>query len=580
MAEFAHVDAHSHVFNAEDLPIDGFIKRLSPAPRILTAVVSVPLDRLASWAAPGSGEVDALLAMLGGALREAPVTPPGSPADELLSDAELDGLLVRHLGPVPPPANEGPVNIDAAIATQLERLSVAEMLELESWLREWGDPEVDLGVGQLEGLTDVVAWAGTRAGALRRAVKRYVAALRLITHFRYEIVGELGRTYPDVRLYTPALVDFTYTARDRPSTLVPRQIAVHALVAKLSMVGGIPGAPDVRVHPFVGFCPYREVASSELAFWDVTSDPKCPYIPYANAVTADPEDRYQPGLRYEPGRARALAEPEGEWHAARLDIDHVERSLDLVRHAIELGGFAGVKIYPPAGFAPLGNALRFGERVGQRLDAALRALYAYCVALDVPILTHAAASNGFADGYDDLASPAGWELAFAEFPHLRVCFGHFGHLHGEADPVDAASFGWPSRFLRLIDNYPNVYADVGNSKLAIDDRFRARYVELLRAFLGPAGTTDATFVKRRKRVMYGSDWWMNTLSPDHASYHEVFNQTVSAAFDADVHRWFMGDNALRFLGIADDAGGPAEGNLNRQRLRAAYGPRRPPDWLG
>ncbi|MDT0353914.1 hypothetical protein [Pseudonocardia charpentierae] len=47
---------HSHIFNAEDLPTDGFIKRQSPLPALLTGVLSLPLDRLSAWAAPGSKE--------------------------------------------------------------------------------------------------------------------------------------------------------------------------------------------------------------------------------------------------------------------------------------------------------------------------------------------------------------------------------------------------------------------------------------------------------------------------------------------------------------------------------------------
>jgi len=46
------VDCHSHVFNAEDLPIDVFVKRRSPAPALLTGILSLPLDRLSAWAAP------------------------------------------------------------------------------------------------------------------------------------------------------------------------------------------------------------------------------------------------------------------------------------------------------------------------------------------------------------------------------------------------------------------------------------------------------------------------------------------------------------------------------------------------
>jgi hypothetical protein len=59
------VDCHSHVFNAEDLPIDGFLKRrLTPLPSLLAGVASLPLDRLTAWAAPGSREVERLRVLI------------------------------------------------------------------------------------------------------------------------------------------------------------------------------------------------------------------------------------------------------------------------------------------------------------------------------------------------------------------------------------------------------------------------------------------------------------------------------------------------------------------------------------
>ena len=211
------------------------------------------------------------------------------------------------------------------------------------------------------------------------------------------------------------------------------QISLHSLVAKLSVVGGIPGAEDVRVHPFVAFCPYREVEQSEMARWDVSGGGPNPYIPYGDLVAQDPQDRFTPTLPFDRARARRLHEPTGPWRTATLDLREVTRSLDLVRHAIELGGFTGVKLYPPSGFLPLGNVFRFGERTGAPLDAALRALYRYCQDIGVPILTHASHSNGFDKGYDDLASPSGWAQVLEEYGRLRLCFGHFGHLYGVAE---------------------------------------------------------------------------------------------------------------------------------------------------
>jgi predicted TIM-barrel fold metal-dependent hydrolase len=252
----------------------------------------------------------------------------------------------------------------------------------------------------------------------------------------------------------------------------------------------------------------------------------------------------------------------------------VTRAIDIVRHAVELGGFAGVKLYPPSGFLPIGNGARFGERIGFKLDAALRALYAYCVAEEVPILTHAACSNGFGDGYSELASPAGWVGVLREYPELRLCFGHFGHLHGVTEPGRPAATSWPARFLELIDSYPHVYADVGNSRYAYDDDYRRQFDAFLAWALRDPGSG------RRRRIMFGSDYWMNTLGPGHPDALNRFREGIETAFGPAVRDDFLGHNALRWLGFRDEDDAVRADSPAVRRLRAFYAGRPLPSWLG
>ncbi|MGB8859943.1 MAG: amidohydrolase family protein, partial [Ilumatobacteraceae bacterium] len=283
---------------------------------------------------------------------------------------------------------------------------------------------------------------------------------------------------------------------------------------------------------------------------------------------------------YVAARAKKLREPIGPWHSSRLDLRGVSRSLDIVRHAVELGGFAGVKLYPPAGFLPIGNVSRFGERSGGRLDAALRALYAYCIAEDVPILTHAARSNGFEDGYNDLASPTGWERVLADYPGLRICFGHFGHLEGVGNDFRHPSpTSWASRFLQLIETHEHVYADVGNSRYVYDNEYREHFDTVLGVLLGRGTDPSDAQAKLRRRLMFGSDYWMNTFNPEHGEFVDTFSAGMGALVGPDATSSFMGGNALRWLGITDDADAPDTGNRNRQRLITFYGPNELPDWL-
>lgn len=574
------VDIHSHVFNADDLPIDGFVRKLFPTPKLLTGVVSLPLDRLSQRAAPPD-ELERLLRLLGpeeGVEALEPVVE-----EELVSDEELARTFEaewQRLGLLPEAGDTGGLEAtrsgasDEQLAEALSAAPRAEVYELEAWLEEW-DPALR-ETAALEGFGDVIDTVRN----VKRAVSRFLAALRLVTRYRYQVAAELARTYPPVSLFVPALVDFAQTTSDNPSTDLREQIAIHSLVSKVSIAGRLPGAADTRLAPFVGFDPYREVAETALSQWNPDRGVKNTYVPYADLASTHSQDRYHRGIRFDESRARPLQAPESsEWESAFLDLAKVNGAMDLARHAIELGGFVGVKLYPPAGFLPLGNALRFGGTKGEQLDAALRALYGYCAEMDVPILAHASHSNGFEEGYDAFAGPAGWELVLAEYPELRVCFGHFGHLHGVgADPAQASSDGWPSRFVELMDRHVHVYADVGNSKFPLSDSYRTQYLALVSLLLGGANP-DPPQAKRRRRLLYGSDFWMNTLSPRHDAYLTGFETAFRETFDGATVEGFMGRNALRFLGFTGEDDRADLSNRNRQRFVAFHGPHDTPEWL-
>jgi predicted TIM-barrel fold metal-dependent hydrolase len=132
-------------------------------------------------------------------------------------------------------------------------------------------------------------------------------------------------------------------------------------------------------------------------------------------------------------------------------------ALDAVKQWVALHGCIGVKIYPPMGFAPYGNAainldswrrrwdwLPNVERIsdgkgsyatlGQRLDDVLGELYSWCVENDLPVMAHTSLSNGLR-GFDDFPAAVHWATLRDSFGHLRINFGHMGGLEGtqEAD---------------------------------------------------------------------------------------------------------------------------------------------------
>jgi hypothetical protein len=79
------------------------------------------------------------------------------------------------------------------------------------------------------------------------------------------------------------------------------------------------------------------------------------------------------------------------------------------------------------------------------------------------------------------------------------------------------------------------------------------------------------------RIMYGSDWFMDTMSDDDAGYYDQLDRTM-AQLAADLPTFmpdFRRNNALGFLGLRNPA------NQNYQRLSAFYtaGGQPFPDWL-
>jgi predicted TIM-barrel fold metal-dependent hydrolase len=254
-------------------------------------------------------------------------------------------------------------------------------------------------------------------------------------------------------------------------------------------------------------------------------------------------------------------------------------AMQMVRHAVESAGFLGVKLYPPVGFAPLDNQrLRSNRPQSARIDAALSALYTYCQAEEVPITAHASPANEFGLGLRTLVAPARWRPALAAFPGLRLNLAHFGHEYG-VDPRLGVRTpeAWMWQAATLIDAYPNVYADLSGSPLGYDPAGATR-------LLGYLLEVMAAFPRVKKRLMYGSDWWLARLDPGTAAGTlETTRGTLAARLAPDEVADVMGRNALRFLGLLDDDNRPRAGRAARRlrRLYAAAGPgaAAPPPWL-
>jgi predicted TIM-barrel fold metal-dependent hydrolase len=356
-----------------------------------------------------------------------------------------------------------------------------------------------------EGAVDLEAFGLDFVGATTRAVKWAT----LFTKYRHELARLLIAAAEDrVSLLCPMLVDLDKGLNDSAPTTLAQQMVLQEKISRLSMQDRLGTQSGVRIHPFIAFDPVRQALSGK--------DVKTP--------------------------------------------------LDLVQSAIMEYGFVGVKVYPPMGWRPTGNADLpwMTNPSGAEVDAALVKLYDWCVMEQVPITAHCNSSNYASPKYEGLPGPAGWIEVLQQYPDLHINLGHFGggHEHEAAD-------GWAWTIAAAMNQYDHLYADLGNHPVydaPVRDGYRTWLVERF---------DDASTDHIVDHLMFGSDWYMDALHPRSDHFLDDCEALYENLGDAQAKAKFLGDNARSFLGF-DDAG-----NRNAMRLAARYEQYHvaPPSWL-
>lgn len=274
--------------------------------------------------------------------------------------------------------------------------------------------------------------------------------------------------------------------------------------------------------------------------------------------------------------------------AVTLDSSGVGDGMRLVKRAIETGGFIGVKLYPPMGFAPWGNA---GKTVwqgkaslpsaasdpdfGKRLDAAMHSLFTFCMANDVPVMAHTNHSNGPYEEFKALAGSNYWKLALERFPGLSVSFGHFG----DTDPEDHAG----SRTLPFVQLMGATAASTGANAFADSGYFAGTLLNQgkMRDVLTSLYSAENRIML--ERLMYGTDWTMILPQKNVERYLSDFMDVMRRIEQAEpgirarqttLSNAFFGSNAVEFLGLRSGRG-------NRRRLESFYTRNKleEPDWM-
>jgi predicted TIM-barrel fold metal-dependent hydrolase len=529
------MDTHCHVFNGTDLQVKEFVSKVFVNDGGLLGVVARAMG--------------ALLEDLAWSY-----APTGN--DELAELARIENEM-RTCTTYKAVSETISKRKDAAYQTGKEQLQIAlHQSQLASEVRRKIEQRLQLddttkaqaeilqAIDELE--PDRMSYQNTlRAksisiSGLRQVVDGLIAFILQNFNYRYINIYDYLDTYNRqgervVDLIMPSIVDFDFWLAKGSPTLTPL-ITQAQVMEKLSVV------TNGRVHGFIPFDPLRQVA----------------------------------------------------FKLNHTDFD----AMSLVRKAIEKQGFIGVKLYPPMGFAPLGNeAIQKGKPhfwkrdwlpawvdrpdIGRLLDKEMRSLFTYCAKYDIPIMAHTSLSNGAHIDFKELAGSMYWEIVLAEFNNLRVNFGHFG----DTSIVDGKEegYGHAEAFAKLMNSSGSgqfAYADAGFFTEVLARRPALRG-DIQRLYDTTNRKGDAALANR---FLYGTDWEMSlTAGPvNHylAEFVELFKeiqnnsiqiQTPSAIELADK---FFGQNAATFAGLR-------KGEKTRARLDSFYARNNmgPPDWL-
>jgi predicted TIM-barrel fold metal-dependent hydrolase len=362
-----NVDIHCHMFNATDIPVNGFVHHVA----LQDGLMSGPLANLATRLVRGA---------------------PGFRQDQVRLARMVDGGQ-------PGGGQERAAAVPAAAGAGIEASFEAEVSEAVSDL---SDDELALIRGDLGGRPDQgAANAGAEAFSLTTPI-RFVGWAKLFCQSRIDLAALYYRFFSGaIDLAIPMLVDLASGLQDTAPTTLAQQIELFDMLSRASMLGLIPGAPQLRIHPFVGFDPMRALDDSI------------------------------------PGTTVAL-----------------------VKDAVLNKGFAGVKVYPEMGWNPYHNTpanAGTAERA-KALDAILDDFFGWCADDEVPVTTHCNHSN-YPDQNSTAAnygSPESWLSVLAARPRLRLNLGHFGGAHD-----DPKAYTWTWTIAAGMAKYDGLYADVG-----------------------------------------------------------------------------------------------------------------------
>jgi predicted TIM-barrel fold metal-dependent hydrolase len=230
------------------------------------------------------------------------------------------------------------------------------------------------------------------------------------------------------------------------------------------------------------------------------------------------------------------------------DIQQAGAGLARVEKAIT-DGFVGVKIYPPIGFMPAGNAVNYPPTSKKHpnlmeLDRVLKKFLDKCAEIGAPVLAHTARTNGRDDHHDEFGGPDGWRTLIdgyaADAGVATIDFGHFG---GGA---------WMQDFAMLMkDKYDRqLYGDLSFRQDLMcpqtPDELCRDARDNLRDALNVTIENGETVADR---VMFGTDWLMISLLEGWPDYPALLLESLQAIASPDEVDKIFGQNAINCFNL-------------------------------
>lgn len=206
----------------------------------------------------------------------------------------------------------------------------------------------------------------------------------------------------------------------------------------------------------------------------------------------------------------------------KMAEDRNNTYFDFVKETLNNKIFKGIKVYPQIGYSITGITMDDREDVyrcrkkphptKKQLVKAMDNLMCIAQETNSVVMAHTTHSQGATRESRMLGKPSYWEELINNRPSLKVNLGHTG---GEDDLL-----GWNTEFMKMLNSSSHsVYGDLGYWQKLMQPYF---VKELL----------EKTTPQQRKRLMYGTDWFMtskNSWSPRYLSkLHESFRYALGS----------------------------------------------------